>query len=184
MKQKKTILKFGLSKRAFLKHHYSAMRFVHMYLRENKISFAYDKESVVVLKFAQAAFGEDSREFQDGYRSWLISKHLAGEIKRVCSGMKIMTAGERRDQYKKFLESKYWTDVVALVRIRDGGVCTSCGTTKFLTTHHKTYEHHREEHEHLEDLITLCWPCHKTEHIRLRREKINDRKKKKAPAIR
>ncbi|WP_416212660.1 HNH endonuclease [Nostoc sp. DedQUE04] len=36
--------------------------------------------------------------------------------------------------------------------------------TESLQVHHLTYENHGKEHEHLEDLITLCDDCHKKQH--------------------
>lgn len=67
--------------------------------------------------------------------------------------------------YQEYLKSDYWKIVREMVRIRDGKKCCQCETTKRLTTHHTTYEHLGNELEHLEDLITLCWKCHRDAHI-------------------
>lgn len=70
----------------------------------------------------------------------------------------------RKEKYKKFLKSEYWYNVRTLVFQRDGHKCSRCPETKTLQVHHLRYDHHGEEHLHLEDLIILCRNCHKKEH--------------------
>jgi 5-methylcytosine-specific restriction endonuclease McrA len=36
-----------------------------------------------------------------------------------------------------------------------------------VNVHHRTYEHHGEEHQYLDDLILLCHPCHSKFHGKL-----------------
>mgnify|MGYP001412430167 CR=1 FL=1 len=66
--------------------------------------------------------------------------------------------------YSVFLKSPYWYNVRAKVLKRDGNKCVRCPNKKNLQVHHKTYIHHFNEHQHLEDLETLCDICHKAEH--------------------
>lgn len=69
-----------------------------------------------------------------------------------------------KERYKLFLKSAYWFKVRKLVLIRDNRACCKCGAKKRLQAHHTTYKNHKNELEHLEDLITLCRDCHKKEH--------------------
>ena len=71
---------------------------------------------------------------------------------------------KKRNDYNVFLRSAYWKKVRLLVLERDNKTCQVCGSKKTLHVHHKTYEHHFSELEHLEDLITLCKSCHEKEH--------------------
>lgn len=68
--------------------------------------------------------------------------------------------GNGLSRYQEFLNSDYWQDVRQLVLARDNHTCQGCGVTTNLHVHHMTYEHHGSEHEHLDDLITLCEVCH------------------------
>ena len=77
--------------------------------------------------------------------------------------------------YFDFIKSKYWGEVRKKVLIRDKRKCTKCGAKRFLHIHHKSYRNHYNEHEHLEDLITLCRECHGEVH------KLIDKKAKKKP---
>jgi len=66
----------------------------------------------------------------------------------------------RKMPYQKFLQTWYWHAVCAKVRLDGGYTCCHCGTPTFLQVHHKTYEHHGEEHKYLGDLMLLCKNCH------------------------
>jgi replicative DNA helicase len=69
-----------------------------------------------------------------------------------------------RAEYKEFLNSDYWKQCRKLVLERDEYHCVECGATNQLEVHHRTYEHHGDELNHLEDLVTLCQGCHKIAH--------------------
>jgi hypothetical protein len=77
---------------------------------------------------------------------------------RMHNGKRIET------KYQEFLLGDYWQDVRTQVLKRDGHKCQSCGSRKNLHVHHLTYEHHGEEHLHLDELQTLCSVCHAVEH--------------------
>lgn len=66
----------------------------------------------------------------------------------------------RHKPYSFFLETKYWKWVRRLVIKRDGNKCTKCLSKINLQVHHLSYKNHFNEHNHLEDLVTLCVTCH------------------------
>ena len=66
--------------------------------------------------------------------------------------------------YVEFLKSDYWLIVRRAVIRRHNGKCGVCLSSDHLHVHHKSYDHHGEEHEHLEDLIPLCRSCHEKFH--------------------
>lgn len=70
----------------------------------------------------------------------------------------------RKEEYAIFLRTSYWRTVRSAVIFRDEKKCTKCGDTNRLHVHHLTYENHNNEHEHTEDLITLCENCHNEIH--------------------
>jgi HNH endonuclease len=59
-----------------------------------------------------------------------------------------------------------WLEVAQKIRKRDGKKCRFCGTAdKELHVHHIVYlSHHGTNQQH--NLITLCKPCHESEHGR------------------
>lgn len=66
----------------------------------------------------------------------------------------------KKQPYKVFLQSDYWTSIRAMVLKRDKYKCTVCGTDKLLQVHHSTYKHHFAEHKYLHELHTLCETHH------------------------
>lgn len=66
--------------------------------------------------------------------------------------------------YPDFLKSTYWDIVRGTKLKRAKFMCELCNTKGELHVHHKTYEHHGTEHEHMNDLIVLCKGCHQTFH--------------------
>jgi hypothetical protein len=73
-------------------------------------------------------------------------------------------SAKRRIKYRQFLKSEYWMACRDLVLARDNYACQSCGGKTNLQVHHLTYSHHKDEMNHLDDLVTLCKQCHKKEH--------------------
>lgn len=43
---------------------------------------------------------------------------------------------------------------------RDEYQCQKCGAKTGLQAHHLSYKHHRDEINHLGDLVTFCKDCH------------------------
>jgi len=75
--------------------------------------------------------------------------------------------------YNLFLKSDYWKKVRKLVLIRDNYQCQNKGydgkcnytySVKDLEIHHRTYKNHKNEFNHLDDLVTLCKWCHEYMH--------------------
>lgn len=74
--------------------------------------------------------------------------------------------------YAAFLNTKYWRSVRSEKITQAEGKCEYCGCALSLQVHHKTYENHGREHEHLDDLVVLCADCHKREHFPIPRDDI------------
>ncbi len=66
--------------------------------------------------------------------------------------------------YKEFLMTTYWRIIRDYVFNARENRCFHCGRKELLNLHHKTYEHHGREHEHLDDLFFLCQECHEAQH--------------------
>src|ERR1043166_4266602 len=62
--------------------------------------------------------------------------------------------------------SSYWRDIREQCLARDNYRCRLCNSPDALQAHHRTYAHF--EKETLDDLTTLCEPCHNlvTDHQR------------------
>ena len=65
------------------------------------------------------------------------------------------------DGYAGYLQSDHWKRVRMFVMLTLR-VCEGCGSKEKLTLHHKTYA--RLGNEAAEDLVCLCWTCHKSRH--------------------
>lgn len=74
--------------------------------------------------------------------------------------------------YAAFLGTKYWKSVRSEKIIQADGKCEFCGCAVNLHVHHKTYEHHGKEHEHMDDLVVLCADCHLREHFPIPRDDV------------
>jgi hypothetical protein len=71
----------------------------------------------------------------------------------------------KRMPYPEFLKTNYWRSVADQVKKRDGYRCVVCNSPKDIAAHHRTYQHHGEEHLFMSDLTTLCEPCHSRHHF-------------------
>ena len=63
--------------------------------------------------------------------------------------------------YEDFMKTLYWRAVADKVKELGGHKCSICGR---LEAHHKTYCHHGDEINHLDDIVCLCHKCHKEVH--------------------
>lgn len=68
-------------------------------------------------------------------------------------------------QYRKFLKSKFWTEL-SRERRKLIGKCERCGSTENLNCHHKFYRKDWYETQS-EDLEVICRYCHRHEHCRV-----------------
>ena len=67
--------------------------------------------------------------------------------------------------YERFLQTRYWYAIRLKVMSDRKDRCETCKERRTdLQVHHRTYEHHGDEHAHLEDLKLECDRCHKTIH--------------------
>lgn len=66
--------------------------------------------------------------------------------------------------YPTFLATPYWWAVSTTVKEAAGRRCQFCNSPHDLQTHHRSYQHHGEEHLFLVDLICLCDCCHSKFH--------------------
>lgn len=72
----------------------------------------------------------------------------------------------RREWYRNsYLHSEHWEKVREDALVRAGFRCEYCRTNKHLTVHHLTYKN--IGHENDEDLVVLCWSCHKKVHNKI-----------------
>lgn len=68
-------------------------------------------------------------------------------------------------RYHDFLKTPYWKTVSYEAKKRAGFKCMICSSPTNLRTHHKNYNHHGREIEHIDDdLVVLCDECHKKFH--------------------
>lgn len=68
----------------------------------------------------------------------------------------------KRKEYNEYLKSPEWKEIRQLVFRRDGHVCQVCNTNPATQVHHITYERFRNEL--LDDLLSVCAPCHSNLH--------------------
>jgi hypothetical protein len=66
------------------------------------------------------------------------------------------------EQYVRYIRSSTWQARRTRIMIRDKLTCQSCHLKPATQVHHKTYERLGEELD--EDLVALCFECHKAEH--------------------
>jgi hypothetical protein len=66
--------------------------------------------------------------------------------------------------YSEFLTTEYWDIIRKFMLDQARFKCQLCNSNGTLHVHHKTYDHHGNEHNHLEDLIVLCEGCHRKFH--------------------
>ena len=72
------------------------------------------------------------------------------------------------DEYKHYLGTDEWMLLRYSALDRDSYACQQCGSPNNLEVHHTSYEGIYEMNFKLEQLTTLCEPCHKEEHITLK----------------
>lgn len=67
--------------------------------------------------------------------------------------------------YNDFLRTPYWKIIACWVKEIANDRCQICNSKIRLNVHHKTYDHHFDEHNWFkEDLICLCNKCHELFH--------------------
>ena len=72
-----------------------------------------------------------------------------------------MPLSPRQIAHREYLKSATWKDLRQQVLDRDRSICRKCGNPGY-DAHHLTYKNWGNEN--LEDLITVCRPCHDSIH--------------------
>ena len=107
-----------------------------------------------------------SHEFKKEIRAWEKIKSIMDKF----DGEKRLEDAITSLEYHDFLNTPYW-DVVRNYRLKKAEYkCELCGENGTLNVHHKTYEHHGQEHLKRiadKDLIVLCSECHQKFHDKL-----------------
>jgi hypothetical protein len=72
----------------------------------------------------------------------------------------------KRWYYGKYLPGEHWSSFRAKVYARDGFACRNCRGTDRLSPHHSAEGYRRLGRERIDsdDVVTLCWPCHRAMH--------------------
>lgn len=72
--------------------------------------------------------------------------------------------------YEQYLQTPEWAVKRDQALERDGHRCRACNSEEKLNVHHRTYA--RRGNEDLNDLTTLCQPCHEHFHKRIDQERM------------
>jgi 5-methylcytosine-specific restriction endonuclease McrA len=137
---------------------------INKYIKQKgKIFNSKKKFKNPIATYASLRYNENTEGYSETeLQSWVLEKFTKHQSVKPIIIKKEFKA--RYTDYKTFLSSKYWQKVKLLVLKRDGNKCTKCNSKTDLLPHHLTYKNHFNELNHLEDLITLCSHCHKSEH--------------------
>jgi 5-methylcytosine-specific restriction endonuclease McrA len=74
-------------------------------------------------------------------------------------------------EYEQYLQSPEWATIRSKVMDRDDNWCQYCGRHEAKEVHHLTYKN--RGNEQMEDLISLCIPCHSKQHGIVRKHLLN-----------
>lgn len=104
----------------------------------------------------------------DGYQNWRNKKSEENkEIYEWISNHNYQQTSYYKD-YICYLASDKWKEIREKVFSRDNNICQFCKVSPADQVHHTTYE--RLGNERLEDLLSICIPCHEDFH---RKQEIN-----------
>jgi hypothetical protein len=163
--------KYGLTLSTYNNKFRAAMKRIRNTLKGQGAVLFGRKQNDIISLYARYVLGE---VVSQNHTDWLMSKYIAGEIKKDVVKSKPKPKKDKdlnrlaiiakKECYAAFLETDYWKMVRLVVINRDGGKCACCGSDESIQVHHKTYENHLNEHNHFEDLVTLCRKCHAKMH--------------------
>lgn len=110
--------------------------------------------------------GVPSRKYFHSESEWGEEGGLrSGSFRSVLKRMSCHPANDRRDWYRRvYLKSEHWL-LLKRQKLAKTPSCESCGAINHLDVHHLRYG--RLFDVGLDDLLTLCRPCHAREHERL-----------------
>lgn len=85
--------------------------------------------------------------------------------------MRAISSILKTGDYASKMTDPRWIEFTKGVRRRKGNHCASCRRGNVPTSvHHPFYDGDREPWEYSdEEVVVLCWPCHKTLHLELQR---------------
>ena len=84
----------------------------------------------------------------------------------------IKKAKEYKLEVLEGINADFWrTYVIPVVKKRDGDKCVNCSSKRNLEVHHKEVN---VDCPTIKDLVTLCKSCHRKEHAKLRRKKMEE----------
>lgn len=152
-----------------------SIRKMRYYLKEKGFCPNGLKLNDITRVYAQMKYSETVLD----HKIWILGKYINGDFVGMKTGHtnKAKVHNDtgvpsiQKMNYHDFIKSPYWRYVRKIILTRDGNKCTKCNAPHKLEAHHLTYKNHFNEHNHLEDLITLCKSCHEKEHEVLNKKK-------------
>jgi hypothetical protein len=90
-------------------------------------------------------------------------------FKAICTGWSycnpvVLSHHIKCMSYPDFLLTPYWKAVAYQNKVSAGFKCILCNSSDKIATHHRSYDHHGEEHLYMKDLVCLCGECHSKFH--------------------
>lgn len=143
---------------------------IRPYLKSNGLDADTLNNKASIQLYAKLKFNITTLKSIDNCFNWVLKTIQSQGYSRIKHQKKLKKIKSKlikkidRKEYQKFLKSPYWKRVRKSILLRDGNKCVKCGDKNLLHIHHTTYINHGNEHEHLDDLITLCEACHSYEH--------------------
>ncbi len=100
-------------------------------------------------------------------RKWdkkITPKQRINKIKYADVNWKTVSDHIKGMDYQNFLKTPYWKAITAHTKYKAGYRCQLCNSAYDLVTHHRNYDIHGREHDHIQELIVLCDDCHSKFH--------------------
>lgn len=100
-----------------------------------------------------------------------LPKQRFAKIRYADVDWQAVTSHIKSMDYQEFLKTPYWKAIASYSKYKARYRCQLCNSTHRLATHHRSYEIHGKEHEHINDLIVICDECHTVFHQRIAKPK-------------
>lgn len=149
---------------------YNKIKYLSAILK-NSLNDFQKSESKVQIKIKDVTIEEYVAKYLDPNLSFKADITAAEKIQLIMDPLfledDLIIQAVNNLSYDEFLQTPYWDAVTTYKKEKSNHKCQRCGKTIRLDTHHKTYEHHGQEHNTAiadEDLIVLCRTCHENEH--------------------
>lgn len=108
----------------------------------------------------EALFGKPKNWDEAKYQSCQATRNFVSKVVRA--GIEIEHERVWWERYTEYMNSPQWRARRSRIMLRDNFICQACHVKPANHVHHKTYERLGEELD--EDLVALCFECHKAEH--------------------